>query len=597
MSDRLKTDPGAREYYATALNLNSRSKDQCTVKCPFHDDRSASLSLNLATGLWNCKAGCGGGNRVTFTAKLNGNVPRTHPPAKSSPGISVSARCVPTATYNYTDRKGSVIFRKLRFEQPDGKKTFRCEARNGDGWDRDLSRLTSSGVSMPLYNFAAMVRPEITTLVHAEGEKDVDNLKKVLPKTHAPFTNYEGGATNKWYPEYDDLVRGKHIIVCEDNDDVGRTHATFWATSCILAGAASVKIDTYAEELEGKGDVSDYLELHPKAADLLRRWKALTLWQSPEQQRFLTNPEFLARLPEKVEWIWEGRIPRASAVLFTGQNKIGKSTFTHCFLRARSQGRPYLERKTKAGRTLYLTEMSAEDLKAEYADCPGLGEEANVSVITQNDCYDWGWEATLQQAYMRCQATGVDLLVVDTFNSWTLLENQNDAGQTLGAYHHLRKFLEAGIAVLIEDHEGIEQRDVGSARRGSTALTGQVSVVMSLRMLPGNHGAGTQLRQLLRSGRHGVSEETIEWKQKDYVFLGTSAAVASDNARKKIADILPHDQEAALTIPEIVKMTGVKRTTVQRELDKLVETDVVKKFLKKPNNSAGKTNPWRFWVK
>jgi hypothetical protein len=595
MSGMLKIDPGAREYYITLLNLSPKGKDQRTAKCPFHQDKSASLSLNLATGVWTCHAGCGSGNRVTFAAKLNGGTPRTQTPAKSSPRISVMSRSAPTTTYYYTDRNGSVIFRKLRFEQPDGKKTFRCEARNGEGWDRDLSRLTNSGVSMPLYNFAAMVRAEATTLVHAEGEKDVDNLKLVLPPTHVPFTNYEGGTTNKWHPEYDDLVRGKHVIICENNDEVGRAHASFWATSCLLAGAASVKIDSYAEELEEKGDVSDYLERNPRAS-LPKRWKQLPPWQSPEQQRFLTNPEFLARLPEKVEWIWEGSIPRASAVLFTGQNKIGKSTFTHCLVRARSQGRPYLERKTKAGRTLYLTEMSAEDLKAEYADCPGLGEEQNVSVITQNDCYDWGWEATLQQAFMRCQATGVDLLVVDTFNSWTLLENQNDAGQTLGAYHHLRKFMDAGIAVLIEDHEGIEQRDVGSARRGSTALTGQVSVVMSLRKLKGNHGEGTTFRALIRTGRHGVSDETIEWRDNDYHFIGTSAAVKSDDARKKIADILPREEKAALRLSDIVKLAGVARTTAQGALEKLVQSGMVEKCVKKQKEVSPK-NPWHYWIK
>lgn len=37
-------------------------------QCPFHEDRQASLSINLATarGFWKCFAGCGAGDLVSF---------------------------------------------------------------------------------------------------------------------------------------------------------------------------------------------------------------------------------------------------------------------------------------------------------------------------------------------------------------------------------------------------------------------------------------------------------------------------------------------------------------------------------------------------
>jgi hypothetical protein len=581
------TDPGAREYYTQQLGLRKGAQDQRNALCPFHEDSSKSLSVNLSTGLWHCHAGCGAGNRAAFAAKLNG---RARPANAAMPLVALPHA---TATYLYTtSRAEQVVFRKRRFESANGKKTFRCEAKNGDGWDRDLARL--AGVTPPLYNLPCVLRPEVTTLVKTEGEKDADRLKAVLPATHAAFTNYEGGATNKWYPEYAELVAGKHIVVCEDNDEVGRAHAAFWAECCLTAGALSVKLDSYADTLPEKGDVSDYLVANPDA-DLLSRWAALPAWSSPEQQRFLTAPEFLARLPEKVEWIWQGRIPKGSAVLLTGQNKVGKSTFVNYMIRARSLGKEYLGQPTVKGRTLLLTEMSGADLRAEFAACPGLGESVDVSVLTQNDCYDWNWEEALRQAYLRCVITGVDMLVVDTFNSWTLLENQNDAAQTLKAYHPLRQFLQAGIAVFIEDHEGIDNgRDVGIARRGSTALTGQVSVVMSLRHVTGNHGPDTRLRQLVRSGRHGISAETIEWAGNEYKYLGTSAAVAAESAEQQVAVLLPREIEKAMSLTELVKATSRKRSTLQRAVKEMVARNLIQLVPSKhPNNPNA---PVRYWV-
>jgi len=41
--------------------------------CPFHEDRSASLSVHVASaGGWRCFAGCGGGDLIGFHIKRTG---------------------------------------------------------------------------------------------------------------------------------------------------------------------------------------------------------------------------------------------------------------------------------------------------------------------------------------------------------------------------------------------------------------------------------------------------------------------------------------------------------------------------------------------
>jgi len=50
----------------------SRSGKQLGYCCPFHGDKNPSFSVEKESGLWNCYAGCGSGNYITFISKLDG---------------------------------------------------------------------------------------------------------------------------------------------------------------------------------------------------------------------------------------------------------------------------------------------------------------------------------------------------------------------------------------------------------------------------------------------------------------------------------------------------------------------------------------------
>lgn len=69
--DRLPDPAG---YYAEhVVKLGKRNGDGWAQgRCPFHDDRDASLSVNLAglRGCWKCFAGCGAGDLVAFHMRL-----------------------------------------------------------------------------------------------------------------------------------------------------------------------------------------------------------------------------------------------------------------------------------------------------------------------------------------------------------------------------------------------------------------------------------------------------------------------------------------------------------------------------------------------
>ena len=43
--------------------------DELRCLCPFHADHNPSFDINASSGVWICRAGCGGGNLFQFVAK------------------------------------------------------------------------------------------------------------------------------------------------------------------------------------------------------------------------------------------------------------------------------------------------------------------------------------------------------------------------------------------------------------------------------------------------------------------------------------------------------------------------------------------------
>jgi len=54
------------------ISVGSQKNEEQHCLCPFHNDKSASFSINMETGLWICFAGCGRGNILQLYAKCKG---------------------------------------------------------------------------------------------------------------------------------------------------------------------------------------------------------------------------------------------------------------------------------------------------------------------------------------------------------------------------------------------------------------------------------------------------------------------------------------------------------------------------------------------
>lgn len=309
------------EARLTGQRLAADGRD-ASVRCPFHQDRTASLSVNVDKAVWKCHAGCGQGGLVDFEKRFSSC-------DDQSAWANIAEICgleqtrifnssKPEAVYTYRDEDGGLLFEKLRH----AGKRFSQRAKDAAGkWIYNLT-----GVRKVLYNL-----PDVITANHVaicEGEKDCDNVNALnlgqyannLQTRFVATTNFDGAG--KWRAEYSPYFVGKHVVIFPDNDSIGKEHAAQIAAS-VLPYARDVRI-VNLPGLPEKGDVSDYLQNHDARALLALIQKTLP-WKPAEGRLLIPATQFLATVSSEVDWLVEGVIQRGSNGFICALPKVGKS--------------------------------------------------------------------------------------------------------------------------------------------------------------------------------------------------------------------------------------------------------------------------------
>lgn len=254
-----------------SIEVTAQHGDELRIRCvnPEHADNHPSLDVNASTGFALCRS-CGWGKKehgkpggdvckVVALARFNGDAKAAWRWLCERAGLNGSSNGSGkriAATYDYRDEAGALLFQVVRFEPKD----FRQRRLDGkDGW---LWKLDD--VRRVLYKLPELLAADPAESVFiGEGERDVDNLG-VLGLV---ATTNAGGA-GKWRAEYAESLRGRHVVILADNDDVGEKHARQIGRS-LIGKAASVKL-LRLPNLPDKGDVSDWLAAGGTRDELLR---------------------------------------------------------------------------------------------------------------------------------------------------------------------------------------------------------------------------------------------------------------------------------------------------------------------------------------
>ncbi len=255
------------KYQVAAKRTNA---DQLMAKCPFHEDRTPSLSITPSKGVFYCH-GCGatgsaidfvqrienigfaealkrtaefaGMSPLPFTATPTNDAAKTKSKTNSHPAPTIKAEPSRVgAAYDYTDEQGELLYQVQRLEP----KSFRQRRPDGkDGWAWSLG-----DVRRVLYRLPRVLAAEVVFVV--EGERDVETLEAA----GVVATTNSGGATQPWLPEYTAALTDKGVVVIPDADKPGRERGGRIVKA--LTGHASEVL--LVELPVGHKDVSEFFE-------------------------------------------------------------------------------------------------------------------------------------------------------------------------------------------------------------------------------------------------------------------------------------------------------------------------------------------------
>ena len=278
-----------RDYFP---EMYVNQQDETDVKCPFHDDSRASLSINLQTGLWCCHAGCGGGDEYDFYQRFHDC---RYPQAERECTEKFGARperevAEPTQTaqpsgesstvpMQLVDRWHEMLLRAPRvMDFLLNKRGLRPESieRFKLGWDAEritipvfntqgecinVRRYLPNAKSAKMVSYRAGLGEAVLypvanlssdTILLCEGEMDC-----ILANQQGYNAMTATGGAGTWREEWNEMFKDKTVYICYDVDQAGAVGSDKVARK-IYSYASLVKVIRLPiVDIKG-GDVTNY---------------------------------------------------------------------------------------------------------------------------------------------------------------------------------------------------------------------------------------------------------------------------------------------------------------------------------------------------
>lgn len=216
--------------------------------CPFHDDKSPSMSVDVAKGVWFCHACHFGGSVIDLEIRTKGISVK-----QAMRNLAEAAHLInpadfeqphKTATYEYKDALGRPVLKIDRIEMGLKKKFAQYHE------DEKGNRINSiAGVQRVLYRMEKWAGEKDVELV--EGEKCVHAMERIgYSATCNP------GGSGAWCDAFASYLEGKNITIWPDNDEPGAKW-TAAVLKSLESKAASLRVVRVPSIY---GDVADMID-------------------------------------------------------------------------------------------------------------------------------------------------------------------------------------------------------------------------------------------------------------------------------------------------------------------------------------------------
>ena len=148
------------------------------------------------------------------------------------------------------------------------------------------------------------------------------------------------------------------------------------------------------------------------------------------------------------------------------------------------------------------------------------------------------WADLVQTIAEDAMRDGYGLLVIDTLAKLAGIVNENDSGECALAMVPLQNAAHDGLAILVCRHERKSGGEVGESGRGSSAISGDVDVILQLRRPEGNQPSTRRVIESLSRYSETPEKVVIELTEDGYVLLGDEEAVSLADALRMVSALI-----------------------------------------------------------
>lgn len=309
---------------------------------------------------------------------------------------------------------------------------------------------------------------------------------------------------------------------------------------------------------------------------------------------FETAAEAADAPPATALWIVEGLIAGGALTELAGKVKAsGKTTFALALCRAVLDGQPFAGMPTSKTSVVYLTEQSGPTWDEALVRARLWGAEG-FHFLRWPRVSSIAWPVLVPEVRRYAARVGARLLVVDTIGRWAGFDgdDENSAGAAMAAMAPLQVAVsEDGIGALLNRHaKKGPSGEVGEDGRGSSAMSGAVDVVLSLRRRQGD--AGSTVRILHALSRFDATPEALAVRltPAGYENAGSEEDFNLAEAKDALLKAAPVGESSAITTADLREATGTPAATASRALAELVKAKLLARI------GAGKRNdPYRYY--
>lgn len=302
------------------------------------------------------------------------------------------------------------------------------------------------------------------------------------------------------------------------------------------------------------------------------RGRRVSIVPQPWAIPYRTPLEVATSTPDGTAWVAVGYFALGAITELDGKVKAaGKTTFLLDFIACILDGSPFLGQPTMACKVIYVTEQAPGPFREALERAGLLGRGDELRLVFRREIGDVPWPELVATIAADALRDGYAVIVFDTLAKLAGIREENDSGETARAMSPLQDGGHDGLCVIVARHDRKSGGDVGESGRGSSAISGDVDVILQLRRPEGNQPSTRRVIETLSRYSETPEKVVIDLTDEGYVLLGDSEAVALADGLRIVSAHLggEFEQKESWTVDELVSATALTRATVQRALGEL----------------------------